>query len=123
MMLLMGFIDIADIWARPGVKRGNSAVYMVIRNNDTLPDTLYNTESDIAKKVEIHMTMKHKGGRMGMHKVDYIVIPPKGEFKLEPGGYHIMLINLNKPLRGGNRINLTLYFKRAGKIEITAEVK
>jgi copper(I)-binding protein len=34
-----------------------------------------------------------------------------------------MLINLNKPLRGGNRINLTLYFKRAGKIEIIAEVK
>jgi copper(I)-binding protein len=119
----MGFIDIADIWARPGIKRGNSAVYMVIRNNDTLPDTLYNAESDIAKKVEIHMTMKHEGGRMGMHKVDYIVIPPKGELKLEPGGYHIMLINLNKPLRGGNRINLTLYFKRAGKIEITTEVK
>ncbi len=123
MIFLMGFIDIADIWARPGVKKGNSAVYMIIRNNDTLQDTLFNVTSDIAKKVEIHMTMKHRGGRMSMHKVDYIVIPPNGEFKMEPGGYHIMLINLNKPLRGGNKINLTLYFKRAGNIEVTAEVK
>jgi Uncharacterized protein conserved in bacteria len=123
MLLIVGFIDIADIWARPGVKRGNSAVYMVIRNNDTLPDTLYNVTSDIAKKVEIHMTMKHEDGKMSMHKVDYIVIPPNGEFKLEPGGYHIMLINLNKPLRGGSKIELSLYFSRAGKIDITAEVK
>jgi len=123
MLLIVGFIDIADIWARPGVKRGNSAVYMVIRNNDTLPDTLYNVTSDIAKKVEIHMTMKREDGKMSMHKVDYIVIPPNGEFKLEPGGYHIMLINLNKPLRGGSKIELSLYFSRAGKIDITAEVK
>ncbi len=123
MIWMLAFIDIADIWARPGVKGGNSAVYMVIRNNDTLPDTLYKVSSDIASMVEIHRTYKDKKGKMGMERVDYVVIPPKGEFKLEPGGYHIMLIKLKKYLRGGKRFNLTLYFKRAGEIDITVEVK
>lgn len=121
--LLIASLDIVGIWARPGIKGGNSAVYMIIKNNDTLPDTLYKAESKICKRVELHESYQDEKGRMGMKKVDFIVIPPEGEFRFEPGGYHFMLINLKRNIKGGNRFKMSLYFKRNGKVDIDVEVK
>jgi len=121
--LLIASLDIVGIWARPGIKGGNSAVYMIIKNNDTLPDTLYKAESKICNRVELHKSYQDEKGRMGMKKVDFIVIPPKGEFRFESGGYHFMLINLKRPIKGGNKFKMSLYFKRNGKVDIDVEVK
>ncbi len=120
---LIASFDIVGIWARPGIKGGNSAVYMIIKNNDTLPDTLYKAESEICKKVEIHKSYEDKRGRIRMKKVGFVVIPPKGEFRFEPGSYHFMLIKLKRYLRGGKRFKMSLYFKRNGKVDIDVEVK
>lgn len=40
----------------------------------------------------------------------------------EPGGYHIMLLDIAEPLEVGDKIDLTLEFAEAGSYETTVEV-
>jgi copper(I)-binding protein len=42
---------------------------------------------------------------------------------LKPGGEHIMLLGLNRPLQEGESFPLTLNFERAGPLSVTAVVQ
>ena len=72
--------------------------------------------------VEIHETSMDEGV-MRMRKVSHIDIPANGSAKLKPGSYHIMLIDLYEDAILGKKVNAKLYFKNAGEIKFTAEVK
>lgn len=63
------------------------------------------------------------GGMMTMREVEKIDVPAGGEVKLERGGYHIMLMNLHKDLVVGESLPVTLTFKNAGEIDVTAEIR
>lgn len=60
---------------------------------------------------------------MTMREVDSIELPAGKMVELKPGGYHIMLIDLVKPLKVGDKIEITLEFEKAGTKTVTAEVK
>ena len=60
---------------------------------------------------------------MTMREVDSIELPAGKMVELKPGGYHIMLIDLVKPLKVGDKIKITLEFEKAGTKTVTAEVK
>lgn len=60
---------------------------------------------------------------MGMRPVAQIPLPPGQTVKLEPGGYHVMLINLVQPLAAGQTVPLTLTFQKAGTRTIDAPVR
>lgn len=62
-------------------------------------------------------------GMMGMREVDEIPVPAGGTVALEPGGYHVMLIDLAAPLEVGTTFELTLEFAKAGTIVVEAEVR
>jgi copper(I)-binding protein len=61
-------------------------------------------------------------GEMTMQPVDTIDLPAGTAVSLKPGGYHIMLMNLAKPLEKGSSITLTLLLKTAGKLVIDLPV-
>ncbi len=50
-------------------------------------------------------------------------IPAGGSVALKPGGYHVMLIGLKKPLKAGDTFPLMLTFEKAGNISITVSVQ
>src|SRR3712207_7876796 len=47
-----------------------------------------------------------------------IVVPAGGTIRLEPGGYHLMLGGLRKPMTLGQKVPLTLTFERAGTVTV-----
>lgn len=118
-----GTIALFDPILRPSAKGMNSAIFLTIKNNSPNADTLYSVESDIAELVEVHETYKVNKDKMGMRHVDEIPIPSESVFLLKPGGYHIMLIDLNEDVLVGKNIKAKLVFKHAGKVEFTAQVK
>jgi copper(I)-binding protein len=63
------------------------------------------------------------GGMMEMKPVDQIAVPAGGSVALEPGGFHIMLRDLVKPLEVGTTVELTLTFEKAGDKVVTADVR
>lgn len=55
------------------------------------------------------------GGEMKMQEVDRVDLPAGTSVMLKPGGYHIMLMQLAKPLVAGEKISVTLTFENAGE--------
>jgi copper(I)-binding protein len=110
-------IEIENPWSRattPGAKI--AAGYMTIRNKSAAPDRLLGGSSPLASKVETHVTMKD-GDIMRMREVKGYEVPAKGSFELKPGGAHLMLVDIKKPFKEGDRIPLTLRFEKAGEVK------
>ena len=104
----------------PGMKV--SAGYMTLNNNTAAEKKLVAASSDSAKNVELHEHV-HKDGMMQMREVESISIPANSSTKIEPGGYHIMLIGLTKAIKEGDVLNIELEFNDGEKQLIKAEVR
>lgn len=115
-------LSIGEIWARPGLAGGNSAVYFVIENYG-VDDTLLSASSDVAEAVELHQTQM-EGDQMHMqHMAHGIPVPAGGPTSFEPGGLHVMLIGLKSDLKAGDTFDLTLTFEEAGELTISVTVR
>jgi copper(I)-binding protein len=60
---------------------------------------------------------------MEMRPVEAIELPAGETVSLEPGGYHIMLIDLAEPLTVGTTIDVTLTFETAAEQVVTVEIR
>jgi copper(I)-binding protein len=63
------------------------------------------------------------GGAMKMQPVARIVVPAKGTAELKPGGYHVMLLELAKPLVKGESFDATLTFESGATSTVKIEVR
>ena len=115
-------IVIKDQWIRPGAEKMATALYLIIENVGTQPDTLYAVDSDVSKTIQIHETYSI-GDVMGMREIGKIIIEPESSVKLEPGGKHIMVMRLKRDIKKGDEVEFKLYFKQAGEKIITAPVR
>lgn len=115
-------INIENAWVRPAGKGMNSALYFSINNQTNKTDELYKVEASIAWAIQLHKTI-NKNGLMEMKQIKSVEIPANQTVKFAPGGYHVMLIRLKEEIKPGSKINFTFYFKKAGKIKVSAKVK
>jgi copper(I)-binding protein len=114
---------VENSWARespPLVKTG--AVYLTLINSGAELDRLTSISGDVAKIIELH-THLHENGMMKMRPLDSVDIAPDKPAVFEPGGSHIMLIELTKPLQKGQVFPLTLHFENAADLRIDVPVK
>lgn len=93
--------------------------FMTITNNGDKDVTLIGGESPIAGIVEIHEVTN--GTMIAMP--DGLVIPAGENVKLRMGGYHVMLLELNKEIKAGDETEVTLRFSDGTEQTITAPVK
>ena len=117
-----GDVKITDAWARatPGGAQ-TAAAYVTVESASG--DKLTGASTPAAQKAEIHsMTMEN--GVMKMRPVvGGLALPPGEKVTLKPGGYHIMLTGLSKPLKEGETFPLTLDFAKAGERQVTVGVE
>jgi copper(I)-binding protein len=116
-------VEIAQPWIRataPGAK--TAAGYMTIRNKSAQPDRLVGGSSPVAAKVETHVHIKD-GDILRMREVKGYDIPAKGSFELSPGGAHLMLVDLKRPLKEGEKVPLVLKFEKSGEVKVDFEVR
>ena len=119
-----GAVAVRAPWARetvPGVQV--SAAYARIENGTNHAVRLTGAETDVAGRIELHnVTMD--GGVMRMRPVaGGIEIPAGQTVELKPGSYHIMLLQLRRPLRAGETIPVTLRFEGAPAIRADVPVR
>jgi copper(I)-binding protein len=118
-------VAVADAWVRGTVvgQRSTGAFMTLTAPADA---ALVGAASPAAKIVEIHqMTME--GGVAKMRAVPRIELPAGKRVALEPGGYHVMLMALQQPLKEGETVRITLTFEqRDGKrtsLDVNAPVR
>ena len=115
-------IKIENAWVRPAGKGMNSALYFNIANNNIKPDVLYKVSSPVAELVQMHKTVEING-LAEMKQIKSVTIPANKRIEFKPGSYHVMLIQLKRDLNVGQKIDFIFYFKKAGRIKISAIVK
>jgi copper(I)-binding protein len=116
-------LAISQAWSRatPGGAKVASG-YLTITNSGPTADRLIGGSSDVAAKVEVH-EMATRDGVMTMREVsDGLPISPGETVKLAPGGFHLMLVNVKKPLKQGDVVTVTLNFEKAGKKDVSFNV-
>ncbi len=117
-------VSVSDAWARatmPGQKV--SGAYMKLTADADAK--LVGATSPAVPRVEVH-EMRMDGDVMRMREVQAVDLPKGKTVSLEPGGYHIMLMNLAKPIAAGEVIPLTLTIESGGKrqtVEVKAEAR
>ena len=118
-----GKLVISQAQARASMGRmPNSAAFLQIENQGKTDDALLSASSPAAERVEMH-SMTMEGDVMKMRALDSIAIKAGEKISMQPGqGYHLMLMGLKKALKAGEKIPVTLTFRDAGKVKITAEV-
>ncbi|MCX7859450.1 MAG: copper chaperone PCu(A)C [Chloroflexus sp.] len=107
-----------------GSEYGNTAVsaaYMVLVNNGAA-DAIVKAESDVAKSVELHNVIM-ENNVMQMRQVEAIEVPANGQVELKPGGFHVMLIGLNRDLKEGDEVVIKLTTRSGKTIEVKAPVR
>jgi periplasmic copper chaperone A len=107
---------------RPG--QPSAGGFLTIQNKGKQPDQLigFLIGPEIAARGELH-TMKHENGMMMMREVGGFPLAPGKTFSLKPGGDHLMLIGLQKPLEEGQQVPATLIFEKAGRITVNFTVR
>ncbi|MGK9235077.1 copper chaperone PCu(A)C [Inquilinus limosus] len=119
-----GPIEVVHPWARatpPAAKVGGG--YAEIRNDGSEPDRLVSVTAEIAGRVEIH-EMGMKDGVMTMRPVEGgLAVPADGSAALAPGGYHLMFLELKRPLKAGESFAGTMTFEKAGTVDVSFDVE
>jgi len=100
----------------------NSGAFMLLKNDSDTSVKLLSAHSDAAKVVELHTHIK-EDGMMKMRQVHAIEIKANGQTELKPGGLHIMLMGLTKPLVVGESVKLVLKFNNGSVQELFLPVK
>ncbi len=142
-----GTLTIRDAWARPARMGENTAVYFMIENLTGLNDSLLEAEAAVAAGAELHRTMmvdeaatqaangnegEHEGGEaenpfgsevMQMMRQDRVELPAGAIIQFEPGGLHIMLLDLKEDLTEGQTLLLVLQFEQVGAVQVEVPIE
>ncbi len=116
-----GEVTVSSPWTRSGLEGENSAVYFEITGGRR--DTLLSAASEVAGEVMLHKSIMDEEGTMRMEHQENVPIPAGEIVKFEPGGLHVMLIDLHQDLVTGELIELKLLFENTGEVIIHAPVK
>jgi periplasmic copper chaperone A len=119
-----GDLTIDHPWSRATPAGAKVAAgYMTIVNKGIAPERLIGGSTSVAGRVEIH-EMAMKDGVATMRPVaGGLLIEPGKTVTLAPGGYHLMLQDLKAPLKQGDKLQATLEFEKAGKVDVTLDVQ
>jgi hypothetical protein len=104
----------------PGATSGGA--FLTIQNQGATADKLISAHSPVAGMVQIH-TMSMDGGVMRMREIPGLDLPPGATVALNPGSYHLMMLDLKHPLAAGDKLPLTLTFEHAGSVDVMVPVE
>ena len=141
-------VTVDDPWARTSpMATTMGAAYMTLTASTDDALVSASVPSDVAGKVELHETVEKSAGttttmmgststtpigsdttmagsgEMEMRPVTSIALPAGEAVNLQPGGYHIMLLDLVAPLTAGQTFAITLSFEKAGEQTVQATVR
>lgn len=119
-----GSIEVLNAVAPAPVPAGDStslvAAYFRVMNDGSVDDTLYRVEA-VDGRASMH-DQEARAGRQAMVPILSAVLPAGTMLRFAPGSQHVMIEGVQRPLAAGDSLVMTLYFRRAGSIPVTARV-
>jgi len=114
-------VDVKLAWARPTVAgQMGTGAFMHLTSKDGA--RLLSASSEVAGVVEIH-EMAMDGNVMRMRPIRTLDLPPGSPVELKPGGHHMMLMDLKRPLATGEKIKVELRLETRDKKLVTQPIE
>lgn len=116
-------IAVADAWVK-AAESGMTAAFATLTSTADVPMVLVGARSEAAPTLQLHETASDGSGGMSMQeKEGGFEIPAGGTLVLEPGGNHIMLLDLAEPLLAGDAVDIVLLFEGGAEVPFTAQIR
>lgn len=115
--------DVSEGWMRampPG--QPTAAAYLTIGNSSDGAISLVSASSPLAGSVEIHESVQ-RDGMWRMRRLTEVQIPAGGSAELAPGGVHLMLFRMERGLREGEKLPVTLRFDNGETRQLEIDVR
>lgn len=109
-------------WVRYVPGSPTAAAYLVLENPGPKPLKLLGAESPVAGRISLHTTLRD-GSVLSMRSVEAFDLPAKGRLELKPGGNHLMLEALKRPLKLGEKVTLVLRFSDGSQLKLELPVE
>jgi len=116
-------ITVDEAWVRPALASGNTAAYMRITNHTDIPITLTSISADFAGIVQIHQTVVENDIAHTQHLENGMRIGAGETLNLQPGGYHVMMMNVQQALNEGETVSISLTFDNGETMTVEAEIR
>ncbi len=100
----------------------NTSAYMRITNNSETSLVLTGAGSPLARSVMLHET-RDTNGMMSMEHVMSVELAPGETVNLQPGGLHVMLMGLTRPLQEGDIVEVSLHFRDSDDLLLQLPVR
>jgi periplasmic copper chaperone A len=115
--------SVSNSWVRATVP-GQSVAGAYMDITAKASTALVAVESPVAGNAKLH-TMTMDGGVMKMRPLEKLELPANKTVNLKPGGYHVMLIDIKRQLKAGERVPLTLTLqdRKGGKSTLQLDVE
>ena len=114
-------VTVAEAWVRATVPAQKATGAFMHLKSDA-DARLVSAASPVAGVVEIHEMLMDKDV-MKMNRIDGLDLPAGQSVELKPGGFHVMLIGLNKELKPNDTFALKLQFEKAGPVDVNVQVR
>lgn len=114
-------LTLVNGWAKAGDHM--TGVFGTLTNPSDEDITLVEASSDAAGVVEMHETVVVNGSSQMSELPGGFVIPAGGTYELEPGGDHVMLMDLRRELLPGEELPITLFFSNGTEVELTLSIR
>lgn len=116
-------VDMVNGWVK-AADSGMSAAFGDLENTGASDVTVVSVDTKASSALELHETVENETGEMIMReKTDGFTIPAGESLSLEPGGNHIMLMDLTNPIQAGDEITFTLTFSDDSTSEFSVPAK
>lgn len=114
-------VKVEDAWVR-GTVASQKATGAFMRLTPVANARLVAVQSPVAGVAEIH-EMAMENDVMKMRQIPGLDLAAGRTMELKPGGFHVMLMDLKQPLKGGEQVPITLVFEDDAKKRFTQEIK
>lgn len=115
-------IQVVRAFAFAPPTQSEAAAYFIARNGGAAADTLVAIHSADAASAMVH-GQETDGGRVRMTARGAIPIAAGDSLVLEPGGTHLMLVDLRRRPQPGDTMRVTLEFAQAGRLAVDLPVR
>jgi copper(I)-binding protein len=116
-------LRITDVWVKTAPS-GLSAAFGVLHNDGDSDVTVAAATSSASPVMELHETVASADGeRIMREKAGGFVVPAGGEYILEPGANHLMLMDIRKAVRAGEEVEFSLRLGDGSNFNFKAPAK
>lgn len=121
--LMAAEVELHNAWVRAlPPTQSTTAAYLTIANRGPEPIAVTGASAGVARRVEIHTT-REVDGMVRMERLQQLVVESGAETALEPGGTHLMLLDLERMPAVGENVSLCLELSPGGRLCVDAPVR